>query len=109
MSHQVRILARAQEDFEALVAWISERSPQGAERWVASFEVALSKLENNPFIQPMASESKELGEEVRNVMFRTKAGRTYRALFVVVGDEVRILRVRGSGQPPVTREDIGRE
>ena len=36
-----------------------------------------------------------------------RAGRTYRALFVVVGDEVRVLRVRGSGQPPLKPEEFG--
>ena len=106
MSYQVRVLERARRDFEDLVAWIAERSPRGAERWVASFEEALSILERNPFVAPIAAESEELREEVRHVMFRTKAGRPYRALFVVVGEEVRILRVRGPGQPPVTREDI---
>ena len=96
----------AQEDFEALVARISERSPEGAERWVASFERALSILEKNPFVAPLAIESEELGKDVRNVMFRTRAGRAFRALFVVVGDEARILRIRGSDQPPVSRRDV---
>jgi plasmid stabilization system protein ParE len=106
MSYEVRILARAQQDFESYVAWITERSPQGAERWVASFEAALTQLERNPFVAPIASETEELQEEIRNIMFRTKAGRPYRALFLVEGNVVRILRIRGSGQPPVTREDI---
>jgi len=66
----------------------------------------LSLLETNPFLSPIASESASLGEEVRNIMFRTKAGRPYRAIFVIVEDEVRILRIRGSGQKPVTRKDI---
>lgn len=106
MSYQVRILARARQDLEDYVAWISERSPRGAERWVAALEETLSRLEHNPFVAPVASESDELDEEVRNIMFRTRAGRAYRALFVVVGEEVRILRIRGSGQPPVTGDDI---
>jgi plasmid stabilization system protein ParE len=41
MSYQVRILARARQDFEEYVEWISERSQQGAERWVESFEAAI--------------------------------------------------------------------
>ncbi len=63
-------------------------------------------LEKNPFLSRLAPETEELQEELRHVMFRTRAGRTYRALFVVVGDEVRVLRVRGAGQPPVTSDDI---
>jgi plasmid stabilization system protein ParE len=106
MSYRVKILARARADFDAIIAWIAERSPEGADRLTARFEEALAKLEENPFVAPIASESKYLGEEVRHIMFRTKAGRTYRALFVVVGTEVRILRVRGTGQPPLTAREL---
>ena len=40
------------------------------------------------------------------IMFRARAGRTYRALFTIVGNEVRVLRVRGAGQAPMTPDDI---
>lgn len=106
MSHHVRILARARRDFEDYMAWIAERSPQGAERWAEAFDAALTMLEQNPFLSPVASESKLIGEDVRNIVFRTRAGRPYRALFVVIGDEVRILRIRGPGAPPATLDDI---
>ena len=106
MSYSVKILARAKEDFETIVAWIAERSPQGAERLTACFEEALARLEENPLIAPVAPESRNLGEDVRYIMFRTRAGRTFHALFVIVGSEVRILRVRGAGQPPLTAKDI---
>lgn len=81
MSHHVRILARARQDFEDYMAWIAGRSPQGAERWAAAFDAALTRLEQNPFLCPVASESEDIGE-------------------------VRILRIRGSGAPPVTRDDV---
>src|SRR5262249_24306767 len=85
MSYQVRMLARARQDFEDGFAWIAARSQKGAERWAASFEAAVATLERNPFVAPIAHEREELQEEVRNIMFRTRAGRTFRALFVVVG------------------------
>lgn len=106
MSYRVNILARARADFDAIIAWIAERSPEGAERLTARFEDALAKLEENPFVAPIAAESKVLGEEVRQIMFRTRAGRTFRAMFVVVGTEVRILRVRGAGQPPLSAKEL---
>jgi plasmid stabilization system protein ParE len=106
MSFRLKILARARADFEGVVAWIAERSPEGAERLTARFEEALATLEENPKIAPVAPESENLGEEVRHVMFRTKAGRTFRAIFLIVGSEVRILRVRGAGQPPLTTMDV---
>jgi plasmid stabilization system protein ParE len=106
MSYRVSILARARADFDAIIAWIAERSPEGAERLTTRFEEAMAKLEENPFVAPIAAESTDLGEEVRQIMFRTKAGRTFRAMFVVVETEVRILRVRGAGQPPLTRREL---
>jgi plasmid stabilization system protein ParE len=106
MSYRIRILARARDDLDAIVTYISERSPEGAARLVARYEEALATLEVNPFVASIAPESDALGEEVRHLLFRTRAGRTYRALFVIVGDEVRVLRVRGPGQRPVRPEDI---
>jgi plasmid stabilization system protein ParE len=80
MSYQVRVLARARQDLDGIVAYVAERSPEGAARLVARFEEALTKLEKNPFIAPISSESEELGEEVRQITFRTRAGRNHRAL-----------------------------
>jgi plasmid stabilization system protein ParE len=54
MSYHVKILARAREDFEGVVAWIAERSPEGAERLTIRFEEALARLEENPFVAPVA-------------------------------------------------------
>ena len=106
MSYRVTILDRARQDFDQIVAWIFERSPQGADRWIARFEETLARLEENPLAAPIAGESKELREEVRHILFRTRAGRTYRALFLVAGEEVRILRIRGPGQKSLRRKDI---
>jgi plasmid stabilization system protein ParE len=44
MSYRVTILARAREDFEAIVGWIADRSPPGAERLTVRFEEALARL-----------------------------------------------------------------
>ncbi len=106
MSYQVRVLARAQADLDDILTYLSERSPEGAARLIASFDQATERLGNNPFVAGIAPESEDLDEEIRHIMFRTRAGRTYRALFVVVGDEVRILRVRGSGQSTVKPDDL---
>jgi hypothetical protein len=38
--------------------------------------------------------------------FKTRHGRTYRILFLLADQEVRVLRVRGPGQRPVSKRDI---
>jgi plasmid stabilization system protein ParE len=106
MCYRVNMLARARGDFDAIIGWIAERSPEGADRLAVRFEEALANLEENPFVAPVAPESKDLGERVRQIMFRTKAGRTFRALFVVVGTDVRILRAREADQPPLSAGEI---
>jgi len=35
----------------------------------------------------------------RQFFFKTPHGRTYRGVFTVVDDEIRVLRVRGPGRP----------
>lgn len=97
MSYEVRVLARARQDLDAIVAYIAERSPEGAARLVASFEDALARLETNPYTAAVAAESVDLGEEVRHFMFRTPAGRMHRALFIIVGEEVRGSACGGPG------------
>lgn len=101
MRHQVRILRRARNDLDQITAYIAERSPQG----VARFEEAMQTLGQDPLGSPLAPEAEEIGEAVRQIRFRTRAARTYRALFLIAGDEVRVLRIRGAGHP-VTPEDL---
>lgn len=106
MSRQVRILGRAWIDLDQITAHIAERSPQGAARLIDRFEEAMATLAKDPLRSPLAPEAEDIGEEIRQILFRTRAGRTCRALFLIVGDEVRVLRIRGAGQAPVTPEDL---
>jgi plasmid stabilization system protein ParE len=106
MTYRVTILARAQQDVDETFDWIAARSHEGARRWLSALDEAIESLRANPFLAPVAPEAKLLKIEVRHVLFRTRRGRTYRAIFIVNDDEVRILRVRAPGQPPVKPRDI---
>lgn len=109
MNYRVIVLARARLDVDAIYDWIADRSVDGAQRWLKQFETATATLETNPFIAPLAPESGSFEIEVRHILFRTRSGRTYRAVFTVVDTEVRILRVRGPGQPPLRSRDVVNE
>jgi plasmid stabilization system protein ParE len=91
---------------DAILTYIAERSTEGAARLAVSLEKAMLLVGKSPLLSPLAPESEELNRPIRHIMFRTRAGRTYRALYLVVGDEVRVLRVRGSAQPHISSEDI---
>ncbi len=109
MKYHVIVLARARRDVASIYDWIAERSAEGAQRWLDQFEKAAAALETNPFIAPLAPESGSFDIEIRSIAFRTRAGRTYRAVFTVANDEVRILRVRGPGQPALKPRDVSDE
>lgn len=106
MTYTVAILRRAQADVDHIYDWIAERSPSGAIRWYAAFLEATRRLRDRPFACAVAPESQELDLEVRQLLFKTRRGRAYRLLFSVVAAELRVLRVRGPGQAPVTRGDL---
>jgi plasmid stabilization system protein ParE len=77
MIYGIRILARAREDVQEIYDWIAERSPEGAQRWLDRFEEATAALQTNPFLAPLASESKSFAIEIRHTLFRTRSGRPY--------------------------------
>jgi plasmid stabilization system protein ParE len=107
MAYLVRIVGRADEDTDAIFAWIASRSPNGAVRWHGAFLKAANALANDPERRSLAPESKVCRRDVRQQLFKTRKGGKYRILFTVVGNEVRVLRVRGPGQPPLKLDEIG--
>jgi plasmid stabilization system protein ParE len=106
MAYSITVLARARQDVWEIYDWIAARSPDGADRWIDRFQKATESLRDNPFLFPLAPESEVLKIVVRHVFFRTRQGRTYRVIYAVTDDQVRIIRVRGAGQPPVKPKDI---
>lgn len=106
MALELVILPRAERDAQSIFAWISERSPDGAVRWWNAFEEAAVGITGNPARYGLAPEDGLVIPELRQFLFRTRRGRTYRRVFTVVGDEIRIVRVRGPGQPPLEPDEL---
>ena len=101
MTLKLNIFPRAEKDAQHIFEWIRERSPDGAVRWWRAFEEAAKKASRSPLTHGLAPENGDVPYELRQFLFKTRRGRTYRGVFVVVEDEVRVLRVRGPGQPPL--------
>jgi hypothetical protein len=55
---------------------------------------------------PLAPENIAFPFELRQFMFRTKSRLANRALFTIVGSEVRVLAIRRPGQPLITGTDF---
>ncbi len=106
MTYRVQPTAQAEADIDRIFNWLFERSPEGARRWYEAFWDSAERLESFPLSCGVAPESDDFPEEVRQMFFKTRRGRTYRALFVIRADIVHILCVRGPGERPVRPEDI---
>lgn len=104
--YRLKILPRAQEDVAVIYSWLHARSPLGAARWIQAFEVATSRIAESPLEFALAPEAVILNQSVRQVLFKTPKGRTYRAAFLIADDVISVLRVRGPGQPPLASDEI---
>jgi plasmid stabilization system protein ParE len=105
---QVRELRRAQADIRSIVRWLARRSLQGAQAWLQAYDAMVLRLGRQADSCGAAQESDDFELDVRQVFFKTRRGRVYRALFVIEGNGVYILRVRGPGQAPVEPGELGR-
>ncbi len=47
-----------------------------------------------------------LGVELRQAFFKTRKGNTYRMILKLNPDEVKILRIRGQGQRPLSLDEL---
>jgi len=104
--YRVDLLARAARDVDRIVAWLTKRSPVGARRWVSALDSAMARLGEDPLSFALIPEKVRVSFDVRNILFKTPKGRVYRAIFTVIGNEVRILRVRRPGQRPIRGRDL---
>ena len=106
MTLRLKILRRAEEDAQCIYDHIKSGSPQGAADWWAAFEDATARALDERVELGAAAESPLVGYKLQQVLFKTRRGRTYRFVFTIVDDELRILRVRGSGQPPLKPDEL---
>jgi plasmid stabilization system protein ParE len=105
INYRVEITRRAEADRDECFEYILEQSPAGADRWLASFvETAESLLANSNL--GLAPESDRHDEPIRQRRFKTRYGLSYRLLFIVRGDVIHIIHVRGPGQDLMFADEI---
>jgi toxin ParE1/3/4 len=108
MTYQIYLSQRARRDVDDIHEWIAQHSPSGANRWYDSFREAMFSLESTAENKGLAPEAREFERPVRQVLFKTRKGHTYRALFVGEGRRIQIVTVRGPGQPLLSVDEIFR-
>lgn len=105
----VRFVAKASADVDSVLHWfINERNaPEAAIKWRNSLRSAVQKLEVSAHSFGFAPENPHVKYELHQLVFKAGRSRSYRLVYTIKDDEVLVLRVRGPGQAPVDRRDLG--
>ena len=106
MSTEVELSFRAEKDLDGILTWIAARSPQGARMWLVQWKEVCRILSERPESCLLAPENSDHEEEIRHIVFKTRSGRKYRALFVIRGNRVFVTNLRGPGQDLVSPGDL---
>jgi plasmid stabilization system protein ParE len=106
MIYRVTIRQRAWRDFRKIKSWLAKRSESGALKWSSACLEALAQLPHDPDRCPVILDLRPENILLRHLLFKTRKGHTYRILFMILQDEVHVLRIRGAGQRTVRRRDL---
>jgi plasmid stabilization system protein ParE len=104
--YRIAVTPKAKRDARINYEWLAERSMSGAEAWSAALSRALRALQDNPERHGLAPEGEDFDRPIRQFLFKTRRGRTYRGLFTIEGRVVRVLHIRGPGQRPLERDEL---
>jgi plasmid stabilization system protein ParE len=108
MTYHVLITKAAHRDLrEALTWWRDNRSAAQAERWYEKIMPAIATLAENPDRCPISPETDLCPTRLRQLHFGLSRKRTHRIVFTIVGDEVRVLRVRHHARQDLGPDDLG--
>ena len=106
MKFKIRLLWRARRDLDHIVTWLYERSPKGAEAWHNAWKDTFRLLQDTADRHGLAPESDGHPLEIRQIAFRTRRGRDYRALYTIQRDEVFVMHIRAPGQDLVAPDQL---
>jgi plasmid stabilization system protein ParE len=106
MTHKVRLQPLAENDLEEAYLWAAKNAPETAGLWLARFQAALLTLSEQPERCGFAPEHKKLKRELRQLLFGRKPN-VFRAVFLIDGEFVRIVRIRRGSRRQLTRKELG--
>jgi len=106
MTYRLVIVDRAERDVAHIFKWLAKSSSQGATAWYNAYIGAIQQIVRLPEHSGIVAESARLRVEVREKLFKTRSGLKYRIIFELQEDLIRILRIRGPGQPPLKCRDL---
>jgi len=104
--YRLNLSRQAERDADVIHDWLAKRSAQGAAKWFTAFSEVLHSIVEDPHRHQQAPEASNVGADVRNALFKTRRGHTYRALYVIHGDTVHVIAIRGFGQDLANPDDL---
>ena len=107
MKFNAHMLRRAARDVELIATWLHQRSPQGADAWLRRWTQTFEALQLSSAAHGLAPEDEGQELEIRQVFFRTRKGRDYRALYTIRDRDVYVMHIRGPGQDLVPADEVG--
>ena len=106
MSFRVQFSNRAKRDVREIASWIKSRSSKGAISWLNALEMSVTELSKNAMSSTPAPEVEDVGIDLRQRLFKTRRGNTYRLVFIIREKDIQVLTVRGTGQDLLTQSDL---
>jgi plasmid stabilization system protein ParE len=89
LTFRILVQPPAEEDAADAYLYIHERAPLAADEWLKGLRSALESLSALPERCPLAPENDVFDEEIRQLIYGS-----YRILFTILDDTVRVLHVR---------------
>jgi plasmid stabilization system protein ParE len=106
MSFEVLLADEASSNLRETFQWLEEFSAQGAANWLDAFDAARLQLEESPNSCGPAPENRYCDLELRQVFFKTRHGRLYRAVFYVDDQSVVVTHIRGPRQQLLPPDEL---
>jgi plasmid stabilization system protein ParE len=106
MTYVVAVTPAAEADIASAFSYIHERAPLNAQRWVEALYKSIDDLEFMPNRCAKAREAEAVGEDLRQLVFKS-----HRVIFKFSKSEkvVRILRVRHAAMLPLSPEELAED
>jgi toxin ParE1/3/4 len=104
VKYRVEVTSSAKRDVAAAYEWLAERTMHAA-AWFNGLVEAVENLSTLPTRWPLARESGEFDEPIRQMLYG-KSPHVYRVLFIVRGDRVYVLHVRHGARQTMEAGDL---
>ena len=104
--YRIEIDPKAPEDIDQATVWLAAQAPHKVGDWLEALEAEIRSLSTLPERCPLAPENGRWGSELelRQLLFDRFAS-TYRVIFTIVGNTVRVLQVRHGSRRYLFEED----